>query len=229
MFAYYLPGDIIGFSFMFTAILFVAISCFLILARSSVSTRWHLPLAASTILSIIGALSYYLLSESWITTGTIITELRYMDWLISIPLWCICIYLTLRATGIGTRDMLYRIGGFSVGMVSMWYLGETLLIQPLVAIGVGIVFWGVILFDVWYADIAKTVADSAHLQLKSTYKHLKWLLLLGIGGYPTLHIIGIIFMQNLHILAYTMLDITLRVYLAWLVFGLARSDSQRSE
>ena len=138
-------GDLTGFSLFLSSMALLAATVFFILERGSVHGKWKLSLTVATLVTGIGALHYHYLKHVWLLSSASPVEMRYIDLLLTVPLMGIAIYLILRVVGNGSKIILYKLFGFSTAMLLFGYLGETLLLDPMVAFGLGLIFWGLLL------------------------------------------------------------------------------------
>lgn len=222
---YLQAGDFTGFSFFLSSMALLAATVFFILERGSVNGKWKLSLTVSALITGIAALHYHTMKHVWILSSTSPTEIRYIDWLLTVPLMCIEFYLILRALGHGSRHILYRLFGYSIGMLLFGYLGETLLMDPVLAFGIGMLFWGLILYEIFKGDAAKAMALSSHHKLKSSFKVLRLFVLIGWAIYPLGYYFGVAGSTELLNVAYNLADIINKIGFSLVIYLLARSDS----
>lgn len=219
-------GDLTGFSFFLAAMALLAATLFFILERGSVSGKWKLSLTVATLITGIAAIHYYYMKNVWIISSTSPTEIRYIDWILTVPLMCIEFYLILKALGHVSKMVLYRLFGYSAGMLIFGYLGETLVMEPMVAFGIGMVFWILIIYEIFKGDAAKAMAMSTHTKLKSSFKTLRLFVLIGWAIYPLGYYLGVTGNADLLNIAYNIADIINKVGFSLVIYLLARSDSQ---
>lgn len=219
-------GDLTGFSFFLSSMALLAATAFFLLERGSVNRKWKLSLTIATLITGIAALHYHYMKHVWLLSSTSPTEIRYIDWILTVPLMCIEFYLILRALGHGSRMMLYRLFGYSVGMLVFGYLGEVLLMDPILAFGIGLIFWGLIIFEVFKGDAAKAMERSSHLKLKSSFKLLRLFILIGWAIYPLGYYFGLSGGTELLNVAYNLADVINKIGFSFVIYLLARSDTQ---
>ena len=217
-------GDLTGFSFFLASMALLAATVFFLLERRSVHRKWRLSLTIATLITGIAALHYHYMKHAWLLSSASPTEIRYIDWLLTVPLMCIEFYLILRALGGGSRHLLYRLLGYSIGMLLFGYLGETLLMDPL--LGIGLAFWGLIIFEVFKGEAAKAMELSSHLMLKSSFKALRLFILLGWTIYPLGYYFGLSGGTELLNVAYNLADVINKIGFSLVIYLLARSDTE---
>ena len=116
-------GDLVGFTFFIGTMAMFAASVFFYFERQTVSDKWKTSLLISALITTIAAAHYMYMREYWCSTfnGTNAgiaspTEVRYIDWLLTVPLMCVEFYLLLKAAG-ASINMLWRLIGYSVLML----------------------------------------------------------------------------------------------------------------
>ena len=221
-------GDLTGFSFFLASMALLAATIFFLLERRSVHRKWGLSLTIATLITGIAALHYHYMKHAWLLSSASPTEIRYIDWLLTVPLMCIEFYLILRALGHASRHILYRLFGYSIGMLLFGYLGETLLIEPMLGFGIGLIFWGLIIYEIFSGDAAKAMAASSHLKLKSAFKTLRLFVLIGWAIYPIGYYLGVGGSAELLNVSYNIADIINKIGFSLVIYLLARSDTEQN-
>ena len=219
-------GDLTGFSFFLAAMALIAATIFFVLERGSVNGKWKLSLTVATLITGIAAIHYHYMKDLWIMPSVSPTEIRYIDWILTVPLMCIEFYLILRALGHGSQAILYRLFGYSIGMLVFGYLGETAVMDPMVAFAIGLLFWGLIIYEIFSGDAAKAMAASSHLKLKSAFKTLRLFVLIGWAIYPLSYYLGVGGSAELLNVSYNIADIINKIGFSLVIYLLARADSQ---
>lgn len=111
---------------------------YFVLVRSTVSRRYHAALAVAAVVVGVAALHYLRLISSftdayvhdaalgaWVPTGVPIAEgLRYVDWLITVPLLLAQIVLVLRLERDEARRLIQRLVLAAIAMIALGYPGE---------------------------------------------------------------------------------------------------------
>ena len=220
-------GDLTGFSFFLASMALLAATVFFYMERGSVHGKWKLSLTVGTLITGIAAVHYYYMKHVWILTSTSPTEIRYIDWILTVPLMCIEFHLILRALGHSSRSILYRLLGYSVGMLVFGYFGETMVMDPLIAFGIGLVFWGLIIYEVFKGEAAKEMARSSHQMLKSSFKLLRLFILIGWAIYPLGYYFGMSNSSELLNASYNIADIINKIGFSMVIYLLARADSNK--
>ena len=91
------PGDHVAISFWLISMAMVAATAFFFLERDRVAAKWKTSLTVAGLVTGIAAWHYFYMRGVWVATGDSPTVLRYIDWLITVPLQMIEFYLILVA------------------------------------------------------------------------------------------------------------------------------------
>lgn len=88
------------------------------------------------------------------------TIYRYMDWLITVPLQVSEFYIILQAASHESRPipiaLFFRLMFAAVFMLVFGYMGETGVMEKMVAFIGGFLMWIWILFEIWFGEAAKS-------------------------------------------------------------------------
>ena len=178
------PNDYVGFTFFIGYMAMFAASVFFFFERQEVQGKWKTSLLIAGLITMIAAVHYYYMRDVWITTGQSPTQLRYIDWTLTVPLMCVEFYLILKAFG-AKIQLLWKMIGYSLIMLVCGYLGET-------AFRANSVIWGVlstigyigIVYEIWFGSARKIANNSGDPILKSAMSSLAWFVLVGWAIYP---------------------------------------------
>ena len=178
------PNDYVGFTFFIGYMAMFAASVFFFFERQEVQGKWRTSLLIAGLITMIAAVHYYYMREVWITTGQSPTQLRYIDWTLTVPLMCVEFYLILKVFG-ATTKLLWKMIGYSLIMLVCGYLGET-------AFRANSVIWGMlstigylgIVYEIWFGSARKIANNSGDPILKSAMSALAWFVLVGWAIYP---------------------------------------------
>ncbi len=178
------PNDYVGFTFFIGYMAMFAASVFFFFERQEVQGKWKTSLLIAGLITMIASVHYYYMRDVWISTGQSPTQLRYIDWTLTVPLMCVEFYLILKAFG-ATPVLLWKMIGYSLIMLVCGYLGET-------AFRENSVIWGVlstigyvgIVYEIWFGSARKIANSSGDPILKSAMSALAWFVLVGWAIYP---------------------------------------------
>lgn len=177
-------GDYVGFTFFIGSMAMMAASVFFFFEMNNVEGKWRTSLLVSGLITFIAAVHYYYMRDFWIENGTSPTELRYIDWILTVPLMCVEFYLILKAFG-AKIGLLWKMIFYSLIMLVAGYLGETVFrdSSPLWGFISTIGYVG-ILYEVWFGSAKKLADGSNDPILQRAFKTLGWFVFAGWAIYP---------------------------------------------
>lgn len=177
-------GDYVGFTFFIGYMAMFAASVFFFFERNNVSGKWRTSLLISGLITMIAAVHYFYMRDVWIETGTSPTELRYIDWTLTVPLMCVEFYLILKAFG-AKMSLLWKMIGYSVWMLVAGYLGETVFRDQSALWGaISTIGYVGIVYEIWFGSARKLANSSNDPILQSAFQALCWFVLVGWAIYP---------------------------------------------
>ena len=118
------PTDYVGVSFWIISAAMVAATFFFWVERDRAEGKWKTSLTVAALVTGIAAIHYFYMREVWVITGDSPTVLRYVDWLLTVPLQIIEFYLILAAITVVAASLFWRLLIASVVMLVAGYLGE---------------------------------------------------------------------------------------------------------
>ena len=80
------PGDYVGVSFWIISAAMVAATFFFWVERDRAVGKWKTSLTVAAMVTGIAAIHYFYMREVWVVTSASPTVLRYVDWLLTVPL-----------------------------------------------------------------------------------------------------------------------------------------------
>ena len=181
--------DPIAFTFFTGYMAMLAASIFFIFERQSVDKKWRLSLLVSALITFIAAVHYYYMRDYYLATGENPTALRYIDWILTVPLMCVEFYLLTKVAG-AKKSLLWKLILASVWMLVAGYIGEAF--NPEGGSTAHSVTWGLIstlgyiyiVYTAWFGEVAK-LAEASNLEVvKKGVRYLAWFVLVGWAIYP---------------------------------------------
>ena len=217
------PGDYTGFSFFIAGMAMLAATFFFYMERNNVDGKWRLSLSVSALITGIAAVHYLYMRDVWGATQSSPTALRYIDWILTVPLMCIEFYLILNAVKKVSSGILMRLLGGSVIMLVFGYLGEAKIMAYWPAFIIGMIGWAIVLYEIFVGEASKVSAESASPALQSAFNALRLFALIGWSIYP----IGYVLQDpdTLNI-AYNIADAINKVGWGVVIYVLAARDSK---
>ena len=187
------PDDYVGFTFFIGYMAMFAASVFFFFERSRVDDKWKLSLLVSALITGIAAVHYYYMRDQWAEGLGSPTELRYVDWILTVPLMVVEFALL---TGVGMRKLFWA----SVVMLVTGYFGESGVTGMLDAQTWGAIS-GAAYFYMAYevgclsifggpsGDVGNALA-SAKGKIPAAGRMLQWFVLVGWAIYPLGYMMG---------------------------------------
>lgn len=179
-------GDFVGFTFLLVTLAMCGAGLFFLFERSQVPDRWKTSLLVASLVTLIAGTNYVLMSTLWLTTHVSPTELRYLDWLLTVPLLCLQFYLLLDAAGARPgAGMPWRLIGASLWMLAAGYVGQEIDPGQSVLWGaVSTLGYAFILFEISFGEARQLSSDGGDRRTKKTFDLLFRFLFFGWAIYP---------------------------------------------
>ena len=183
-------GDYVGFTFFIGAMAMAAATVFFFLERGSVDGKWKTSMLVSGLITFIAAVHYFYMRDFWIAEGTSPTELRYIDWILTVPLMCVEFYLILKAFG-AKIALLWKMIFYSLVMLIFGYLGEAVFKSQSVLMAVlSTVGYLGIVYEIWLGSARQLAKSANNPVLMSAFSALSWFVLVGWAIYPIGYMAG---------------------------------------
>lgn len=184
-----MSDDYVGFTFFVGCMAMMAASAFFFLSLNQFDKKWRTSVLVSGLITFIAAVHYFYMKEYWAEVGESPTFFRYVDWILTVPLMCLELYLILKVAGAKT-DLLWKMIGLSLVMLVTGYLGETVYAdQAALWGGISGLAYFVIVYEIWLGSAAK-LAKAAGGNVLSAHKILCWFVLVGWAIYPLGYMLG---------------------------------------
>jgi sensory rhodopsin len=178
------PGDYVGFTFFIGSMAMLAATAFFFLEMRNVEGKWRTSLLVSGLITFIAAFHYYYMRDFWIENGTSPTELRYIDWILTVPLMCVEFYLILKSFG-AKIGLMWKMIGYSLFMLITGYLGETVFRDSSAIWGaISTVGYAGIFYEVWFGSAKSLANNSKDPILQKAFSTLAWFIFVGWAIYP---------------------------------------------
>ncbi|MDA7685756.1 bacteriorhodopsin [Candidatus Marinimicrobia bacterium] len=181
------PSTLTGFTFFVVNMALLAAALFFWLERDNVNPKWKTSLTVSGLVCFIAAVHYFYMRDAG---GTDVVAIRYIDWLITVPLLMVELYIVLLAvTNVGS-GVFKRLLAFTTLMLVFGYLGETQVISSTIGFVGGMLFWGLALKEIWSGEAAEANAGSKNAAGQYAYVNLKNIVTFGWLIYPAGYALG---------------------------------------
>ncbi|MEM1215509.1 MAG: bacteriorhodopsin-like [Bacteroidota bacterium] len=188
--------DATGFTFFVGTMAMMAASVFFFFEMNNVDKKWRTSLLVSGLITFIAAVHYYYMRDFYGQTSTSPTELRYVDWVLTVPLMCVEFYLITRKAG-ATTGLLWRLIAASLVMLVTGFMGEstyvyntpeTATMSWVMGLVSGLAYF-YILYIAMFGEV-KELGEKAGPQVAKAVKTLAWFVLVGWAIYPIGYIQG---------------------------------------
>ena len=186
------PGDFTGFTFFIGSVSMLAATVWFLMQHGQVDKKFKDSMLVAALITGIAAVRYFYMREQWVLTGESPTELRYIDWILTVPLMVVEFALL---TGVGMRKLFWA----SVVMLVTGYFGES------GVMGGTATMWGTasaiayfyMAYEVGCLTIfggptgaVGTALNSASGKIPSAGRMLQWFVLVGWAIYPLGYLMG---------------------------------------
>ncbi|CAI8171059.1 MAG: Green-light absorbing proteorhodopsin [Bacteroidota bacterium] len=182
-------SDPVNFTFFLGTMAMTAASAFFFLSLNQFDSKWRTSILVSGLITFIAAVHYYYMREA-ATSGGVTTEIRYIDWILTVPLMCVEFYLILKAAG-ATKKHLSTLIWASLVMLVTGYFGEvsdTASGPALWGLASGLAYF-YIAWLIKFGPLAK-LAAAAGGSVEKAHKTLTLFVLIGWAIYPLGYMIG---------------------------------------
>ena len=186
------PTDMVGVSFWLATAMMLASTVFFILERQNVSAKWKTSMTVAALVTGVAWYHYTYMRTHWSTTDSSPLVLRYIDWLITVPLQVSEFYLILAAVGVATAALFWRLLVASLVMLITGFLAESgemadSLTWPLFI--VGMLAWIYIMYEIWAGEAKEKVGEASE-GTQFAFKAMALILTVGWAIYPVGFVLG---------------------------------------
>ena len=219
--------DNVGISFWIATAMMLASTAFFLIERSSVAPKWRTSMTVAALVTGVAWYHYSYMRTHWVNTGESPLVLRYVDWLITVPLQVSEFYLILAAVGVASVALFWRLITASVIMLVFGFLGESGAIDVWLGFGVGLFAWIYIIYEIWMGD-AKEASKSASEGTQFAFRAMALILTVGWAIFPIGYVYGnngdSAAIENLNIL-YNIADVLNKTAFGLMVWYAATLDT----
>ncbi|MCH2644914.1 MAG: bacteriorhodopsin-like, partial [Candidatus Poseidoniaceae archaeon] len=170
--------DMVGVSFWLASAMMLASTVFFIMERNNVADKWKTSMTVAALVTGVAWYHYTYMRDHWANSyadngshpgvGDSPLVLRYIDWLITVPLQVSEFYLILAAIGVASAALFWRRFGASIVMLVAGFLAEANedisaisdgMVWPLFA--VGMLAWIYIIYEIWAGEAKEKVSTAS--------------------------------------------------------------------
>ena len=223
------------FSFYFGAASMLCASIFFFFERGEVATKWRTSVTVAGLVTFIAFFHYLTMRDSSVWAASApnfddLTSLRYVDWLVTVPLQIVEFYLILKVVGKVSSSVFWQLLIASVVMLVGGFLGETVDSFELIGFIIGMVGWAGVVYLIFAGGAAKASADGKNAAVQSAFNSMKLIVLVGWAIYPVGYVIGNLLgdggnsVQAMNII-YNFADLINKAAFGLVIWAAAKSDS----
>ena len=201
-------NDMVGVSFWLASAMMLASTVFFIMERNNVADKWKTSMTVAALVTGVAWYHYTYMRDHWANSFAAVDEngvtgvgdsplvLRYIDWLITVPLQVSEFYLILAAIGVASAALFWRLFGASIVMLVAGFLAEANedisaisdgMVWPLFA--VGMLAWIYIIYEIWAGEAKESVSGASE-GTQFAFKAMALILTVGWAIYPLGFILG---------------------------------------
>ena len=184
------PGDHVAISFWLISMAMVAATAFFFLERDRVAAKWKTSLTVAGLVTGVAAWHYFYMRDVWVSTGDSPTVLRYIDWLITVPLQIVEFYVILAAMTAVASGLFWRLLIASIVMLVGGYLGEVGAMNVTLAFVIGMAGWLYIIYEIFAGEASKASAGSGNAAGQTAFNALRLIVTVGWAIYPIGYAVG---------------------------------------
>ena len=223
------------FSFYFGAASMLCASIFFFFERGEVAAKWRTSVTVAGLVTFIAFFHYLTMRDSSVWAASApnfddLTSLRYVDWLVTVPLQIVEFYLILKVVGKVSSSVFWQLLVASVVMLVGGFLGETVDSFELIGFIIGMVGWAGVVYLIFAGGAAKASADGKNAAVQSAFNSMKLIVLVGWAIYPVGYVIGNLLgdggnnIQTMNII-YNFADLINKAAFGLVIWAAAKSDS----
>lgn len=218
---YLSTSDYVGMSFWVISAAMIASTFFFFIERDRAVGKWKTSLSVAALVTGIAAIHYYYMRGVWISTQDSPIVLRYIDWILTVPLQLIEFYLILSAITRVSVFLFWRLLIASIVMLVAGYIGEVNaqhLVAVWVGFGVGTLAWLYIIYEIFFGGAARANSQYGTRASKLAFNAIRWIVTIGWSIYPLGYLYGYLGDGNINLLniIYNLAD-----FINKIAFGLA--------
>ena len=234
--------DMVGVSFWLASAMMLASTVFFIMERNNVADKWKTSMTVAALVTGVAWYHYTYMRDHWANSYAAVAEdgttgvgdsplvLRYIDWLITVPLQVSEFYLILAAVGVVSAALFWKLFGASIIMLVAGFLGEAGHANAELMLAIGVAAWLYIIYEIWAGD-AKKSAETASEGTQFAFKAMALILTVGWAIYPIGYFFGNV-LDNVDIdalnILYNVADVVNKTAFGMMVWYAATMDTKAS-
>ena len=220
--------DNVAISFWIATAMMLASTIFFLVERNNVAPKWRTSVTVAALVTGVAWYHYTYMRDHWVMTGESPLVLRYIDWLITVPLQVVEFYLILAAIGVASAMLFWRLLGASIVMLAFGFFGESGAMDSTIAWLIGMVAWIYIIYEIWAGD-AKEASKEASEGVQFAFTWMTYILTFGWAIYPVGYLYGMdadADGQNMLNIVYNIADVVNKTAFGLMVWYAATIDTK---
>ena len=187
---YSLETDFTAFTFWVATAVMLMGAVFFFMERSTVKKEWQTSLTVACLVCLVAFWHYLYMRTGYSISGESPTELRYVDWLITVPLQIVEFYLIVAAVSAVSLSVFWKLLVGSLVMLIGGYMGEAGHVSHMTGFIIGMVGWVYVIWLIWAGDAAQAAAGAKNENLAMAFNGIKWIVTVGWIIYPIGYAMG---------------------------------------
>ena len=187
---YSLETDFTAFTFWVATAVMLMGAVFFFMERSTVKKEWQTSLTVACLVCLVAFWHYLYMRTGYSISGESPTELRYVDWLITVPLQIVEFYLIVAAVSAVSLSVFWKLLVGSLVMLIGGYMGEAEHVSHMTGFIIGMVGWIYVIWLIWAGDAAQAAAGAKNENLAMAFNGIKWIVTVGWIIYPIGYAMG---------------------------------------
>ena len=222
------------FSFYFGAASMLCASIFFFFERGEVAAKSRTSVTVAGLVTFIAFFHYLTMRDSTVWAASApdydqLTSLRYVDWLVTVPLQIVEFYLILKVVGKVGSSVFWQLLAGSLVMLIGGLIGELESSLDLVGFIIGMVGWAYVVYLIFAGGAAKASVEGKNAAVQSAFNSMKLIVLVGWAIYPIGYVIGNLVtvtdgIQTMNVI-YNFADLINKAAFGLVIWAAAKSDS----
>ena len=218
------------FTFFIGTMALMGASAFFFLSLSQFDKKWRNSILISGLITFIAAVHYYYMRAVWVETGETPTVLRYIDWLLTVPLQMVEFYLILAACTNVAGSLFKKLLVGSLVMLGAGFAGEAGLAPAMPAFIVGMAGWLYMIYELYMGE-GKAAVSTASPAVNSAYNAMMMIIVVGWSiyplGYVAGYLMGAVDASTLNLI-YNLADFINKILFGLIIWHVAVKESSHS-
>ena len=177
-------NDYVGMSFWLATAIMLASTVFFFIERGDVKGKWRTSMTVAGLVTGIAFWHYLYMSKMFLTGNGSPLALRYVDWLITVPLQIVEFYLILAAVTVVSRSLFWQLLGASLVMLLGGFVGEACDGWAMPGFIVGMAGWLYVLYLIFMGEASNINSSSGNEASQKAFNALRFIVLIGWSIYP---------------------------------------------